>query len=99
MYIFFSILVIICAILLTLIVLIQNSKGGGLASSFGQGNQVMGVKKTTDFLEKATWVLAVGLMVFCLLASFTIPDKKVKEPVRVEEMIPNTNPEQQQTTE
>ncbi|MDR2010081.1 MAG: preprotein translocase subunit SecG [Bacteroidales bacterium] len=98
MYIFFSVMVIICAILLTLIVLIQNSKGGGLASNFGQGNQVMGVKKTTDFLEKATWTLAVGLMVFCMLASFTIPNKRVKEPVRVEEVIPNANPDQQSQT-
>lgn len=72
MYTFFSIMVIICAILLTLIVLIQNSKGGGLASNFGQGNQVMGVKKTTDFLEKATWTLAAALIVFCLLSSFTV---------------------------
>jgi preprotein translocase subunit SecG len=45
MYIFFSIMIIVCAILLILIVLVQNSKGGGLASGFGQGNQVMGVKK------------------------------------------------------
>ena len=94
MYIFFSVMVIICAILLTLIVLIQNSKGGGLASSFGQGNQVMGVKKTTDFLEKATWTLAIALMVFCLLASFTIPERKVKDPVRIEEVIPNTTGQQ-----
>lgn len=57
MYIFFSVLIVICAVLLILIVLVQNSKGGGLASNFGQGNQVMGVKKTADFLEKATWVL------------------------------------------
>ncbi|MDL2262390.1 preprotein translocase subunit SecG [Bacteroidales bacterium OttesenSCG-928-I21] len=99
MYIFFSIMVIICAVLLVLIVLVQNSKGGGLSSSFGQGNQVMGVKKTTDFLEKATWTLIAGLMLFCMLASFTIPNKKVKEQIRVEEMIPNTNPEQQETAE
>ncbi|MCK9255271.1 MAG: preprotein translocase subunit SecG [Bacteroidales bacterium] len=73
MYIFFSVLIVICAILLILIVLVQNSKGGGLASGFGQGNQVMGVKKTADFLEKATWGLAIGLIVFSLLASFSIP--------------------------
>lgn len=76
MYIFFSIMIIVCAILLILIVLVQNSKGGGLASGFGQGNQVMGVKKTTDFLEKATWTLAIGLFVFCLLASFSIPNRE-----------------------
>ena len=69
-------MVIICAILLTLVVLVQNSKGGGLSSSFGQGNQIMGVKKTTDFLEKATWTLAIALIIFCLLASFTIKSGK-----------------------
>jgi len=75
MYIFFSVMIIICAILLILVVLVQNSKGGGLASNFSQGNQVMGVKKTTDFLEKATWTLAICLAVFCLVASFSIPHK------------------------
>ncbi|MBN2776570.1 MAG: preprotein translocase subunit SecG [Bacteroidales bacterium] len=89
MYIFFSIMIIVCAVLLILIVLVQNSKGGGLASGFGQGNQVMGVKKTADFLEKATWTLAIGLVVFSLLASFSIPNRKVKEPVKTEQL-PNT---------
>lgn len=79
MYIFFSIMIIVCAVLLILIVLVQNSKGGGLASGFGQGNQVMGVKKTADFLEKATWTLAIGLLVFCLAASFSIPNRPAEE--------------------
>ncbi len=83
-------MIIVCAILLILIVLVQNSKGGGLASGFGQGNQVMGVKKTADFLEKATWTLAGGLLVFCLLASFSIPQGKVKEPVKQEQPTQNT---------
>jgi len=85
MYIFFSIMIIVCAVLLILIVLVQNSKGGGLASGFGQGNQVMGVKKTADFLEKATWTLAGGLLLFCLLASFSIPVKKTEAPVQQEQ--------------
>ena len=55
MYVFISILILIASILLILIVLIQNSKGGGLASGFSSSNQIMGVRKTTDFLEKATW--------------------------------------------
>lgn len=67
MYTFFIILIVILAILLTGLVLVQNSKGGGLASSFSSGNQVLGVRKTTDFLEKATWSL-VGLMaLLCIL--------------------------------
>ncbi len=80
MYIFFLILIVITAILLILIVLIQNSKGGGLASNFGQSNQVMGVRQTADFLEKATWTLAIALFAFCLLASFSIPKHEVAGP-------------------
>ena len=63
MYVFISILILIASILMILIVLIQNSKGGGLASGFSSSNQIMGVRKTTDFLEKATWTLA-GVLVF-----------------------------------
>jgi len=83
-------MIIVCAVLLILIVLVQNSKGGGLASGFGQGNQVMGVKKTADFLEKATWTLAAGLLLFCLLASFSIPVKKVEAPQNMEQPTQNT---------
>ena len=54
MYIFITVLIFLAAILLTLLVLVQNSKGGGLAAGFSSGNQVMGAPKTADFLEKAT---------------------------------------------
>ena len=54
MYTAISVLIFIICVLLILIVLVQNSKGGGLASSFASSNQIMGVRKTTDFLEKAT---------------------------------------------
>jgi preprotein translocase subunit SecG len=64
-----SILILITCILLILIVLVQNSKGGGLSSTFSASNQVMGVRKTTDFLEKATWTLASVLVVLCLAAT------------------------------
>ena len=73
MYTAISVLVFIICILLILIVLVQNSKGGGLASSFASSNQIMGVRKTTDFLEKATWTLAAAMMVLCVLAVFFIP--------------------------
>ena len=67
-----SILIIVVCLLLILVVLVQNSKGGGLASSFASSNQVMGVRKTADFLEKATWTLAASLLVLSVLsASFT----------------------------
>jgi len=70
MYLLISVLIIIASVLLILIVLVQNSKGGGLASNFASSNQVMGVRKTADFLEKATWTLAISLLVLSLLASF-----------------------------
>ena len=55
--------------MLILVVLVQNSKGGGLSSTFASSNQVMGVKKTADFLEKTTWTLAIALLVLCLFAA------------------------------
>ena len=61
-----------------LIVLVQNSKGGGLASNFSSANQVMGVRKTTDFLEKGTWTLAGALLVLCILASAFSPRGEVE---------------------
>ena len=75
MYTIFAILIIITSILLVLVVLVQNPKGGGLSSSFGggAGNQIMGAKKTTDFLEKATWTLAIALISLSLLSSLAIP--------------------------
>ncbi|HXB40888.1 MAG TPA: preprotein translocase subunit SecG [Bacteroidia bacterium] len=64
-----SILIIVVCALLILIVLVQNSKGGGLSSSFASNNQIMGVRKTADFLEKTTWGFAIALFVLSLLAS------------------------------
>lgn len=84
MHTLFVILIIIICILLTLIVLVQNSKGGGLASNFASSNQYMGVRKTADFLEKATWTLAAALLVFSLLATVTLPQAEQEERSRVE---------------
>lgn len=64
-----SILIILVCIFLIMVVLVQNSKGGGLASSFSSSNQVMGVRKTADFLEKATWILAISLLVLCVFST------------------------------
>ena len=64
------IFILIACIALGFFVLIQNSKGGGLASNFASSNQIMGVRKTTDFLEKATWVLAGSIMILCLVVAF-----------------------------
>ncbi|MCK4406603.1 MAG: preprotein translocase subunit SecG [Bacteroidales bacterium] len=72
-YILISVLILITCILLILVVLVQNSKGGGLASNFAGSNQYMGVRKTADFLEKTTWSLAITLLVLSLVSIFVIP--------------------------
>jgi len=70
MEIVLQILTVIACVLLILVVLIQDSKGGGLSSTFGASNQILGVRRTTDFLEKTTWVLAIGLIVLSLASSY-----------------------------
>ena len=75
MYLLFIVLIVIVSVLMCGIVLIQNSKGGGLASSFASSNQIMGVRKTTDFLEKATWVLAICIAVLSVVAAYTLPHR------------------------
>ncbi len=81
LYILISILILIVSALIILIVLVQNSKGGGLASNFSSSNQYMGVRKTADFLEKATWTLAVALLVLSLVSIFVIPKTGVRTDV------------------
>ena len=68
MYTLIIVLVILASILMCGIVLIQESKGGGLASGFSSSNQIMGVRKTTDFLEKATWGLAIIMVVLSVVS-------------------------------
>ena len=68
MFIVVSVLVFIIAVLLILVILVQNPKGG-LASNFSSSNHEMGVRKTTDFLEKATWTLGIALLVFSVVSS------------------------------
>lgn len=76
MTIFLTILIAIISVLLVLIVMIQNPKGGGLSSGFSSANQIGGVRKTADFLDKATWALAIGLVVLSF-ASSALSTKKV----------------------
>src|SRR6478609_1837524 len=73
MFVFLSILIIVACVLLTLVVLIQNPKGGGIASNFSAPNQIMGARKSTDVVEKTTWILAVILIVFSLASNFFRP--------------------------
>ena len=78
MYLFLCILIVIAALLLVGAVLIQKSKGGGLAADYQAGNQYMGYRKTTDFIEKTTWTLAIIICVLSICASFAI-----KKPMNV----------------
>ena len=72
--IFFVILIILACAILGLIILVQNPKGGGLAGNVGGfSNQLMGVKQTTDVLEKGTWVLAIVVALLCLFSTVFVP--------------------------
>ena len=75
MYLLCIVLIVVVSVLMCGIVLIQNSKGGGLASSFASSNQIMGVRKTTDFLEKTTWVLAICIALLSVVAAYTLPNR------------------------
>ena len=99
MYTVVTVLIVIVCVLLILVVLVQNSKGGGLASGFAGSNQVMGVKKTTDFIEKLTWGLALSLVILCLVASFSLPNREARvagsalqEQIDNESTLPQTAP-------
>jgi preprotein translocase subunit SecG len=72
-YIIATILILKTSVFLILVVLVQNSKGGGLDSPFAASNQIMGVKKTNDFIEKATWFSVIIIVALSMIASFAIP--------------------------
>ena len=72
MYTFIVILILIVCVLLALVVLVQNSKGGGLAANFSAPTQVLGARQSADFIEKATWWLACILVALCLAATISI---------------------------
>ncbi len=94
MYTVINVIILVICVVLALVVLVQNSKGGGLASNFSSQNQYMGVRKTADFLEKTTWTLAIALVVLSLVAVATVPhassvDEGVKTGITVND-IPGT---------
>ena len=103
----FLILIVIVAFLLVLVIMVQNPKGGGLSSSFGGGGsqQIGGVKQTSDFLDKSTWVLATLLLVLVLLSNVSImsnttsdskvlpPDMETEAPAETIPTIPSDNDE------
>lgn len=92
MYTLFVILIVLAALLMIGIVLIQESKGGGLASNFSSSNQIMGVRKTTDFVEKTTWGLAITMVIFSVVCAYVAPKATDSESV-----IERNATEQQQT--
>ena|SRR5579875_1438388 len=87
MYLVLVILIVIVCVLLGLIVLIQNPKGGGLNSNFSSSTQMMGVQKTGDFLEKGTWVLAIALMVFSLAVNVVAKNGPASGNIKNQEQI------------
>ncbi len=71
-----TVLVLVASVLITLIVLLQNGKGGGLASNFVAGNQTFGVRQTADILEKITWGLVAFIFVVSIVTTFTLGGNK-----------------------
>ena len=92
MYTLLVILIIIAALLMIGIVLIQESKGGGLSSSFASYNQIGGVRKTTDFIEKATWGLAIAMVVISVACTYVAPQAAGDNSVMENVENPTTNP-------
>lgn len=84
MYTVISWLIIVICIFLVIVVLVQNSKGGGLAQNFAGQQQIMGVRKTTDFLEKATWTLAASIMVLSFISVAFISNSNTQTSVSSE---------------
>ena len=84
MYSVLVILAVVAAILLTLIVLVQESKGGGLTSNMAGGNSIMGVHKTTNFVENATWVLAATLVVLSVASHYCTPSDQSTDAIVTE---------------
>ena len=94
MYLLFVTLIVLAALLMCFVVLIQNSKGGGLASSFAASNQIMGVRKTTDFIEKLTWGTAAFMVVISIFAAYALPTQVEESSVIMKQAVEEqaTNP-------
>ena len=96
----FLILILAVCFLLVLVIMVQNPKGGGLSSSFGgDSQQIGGVKKTTDFLDKSTWVLASLILILILLSNITLnngdvnTESKLLDSQTIDANIPETIPD------
>jgi len=99
--IFIALIIVVC-FLLVLVVMVQNPKGGGLSTSFGGGSQqVGGVQKTSDFLDRSTWILASLLLVLILISNVTLSPGTVSEDSKLlqegtQQAIPESIPESQE---
>ena len=95
MYTLFVILIVLASICTIGIVLIQESKGGGLASAFSSANSSFGVRQTTNFIEKTTWTLAVAMVVISIICAYAAPnaaaDGSVIEKAATEQSTTNPN--------
>lgn len=97
-YFLFVICIVIVSLLMIGIVLIQESKGGGLASNFSSSNAILGVRKTTDFIEKATWTLAATMVVLSIICAYVAPQSSSetsvieKAAIETQTTNPNTTP-------
>jgi preprotein translocase subunit SecG len=105
MTLLFIILLLIASFLLGFVVLVQNPKGGGLSGTIaGFNTQFMGVKQTTDVLEKGTWIFAAVVGLLCLLSSLFISKtdsgnrQGALEQVPVNQPLPSSTPKQNTTT-
>ena len=92
MYTLFVVFIVVAALLMIGIVLIQESKGGGLASQFSGYNQIGGVRKTTDFIEKTTWGLAAAMVVLSVACAYVAPGASSTGSVMENYEVPATNP-------
>ena len=95
---FLTIVIILACIALAFFVLVQNPKGGGLTGTFGSiGSQVMGVKQSTDAMEKGTWVtMAIIAAISIFSVSFCDTPKEVKQPQQNSAPAKQQQPQQQQ---
>jgi len=86
------ILIVIASILLTIVVLLQNGKGEGMASNFVSANQTLGVRQTADILEKVSWGLVTFILVVSIITSFTTNTRSGGSEIDVTNEIVNTTP-------
>ena len=81
----FSIIIILASILLIFVVYVQNPKGGGLSSDFGAAQQIGGVQKTNDFIDKATWTLAGVIMLLSIVLTIRSKTPEPKAPNQMQQ--------------